>query len=425
MNRLSNIFLAKENKNLEKKENEFNTKTNNRNNSYNSNTRKSFNRQTLARSPENASNRRASRHSPDHKFLYESLAMKSSKRPSTEDRLISRWMRLEKEGVVELGQEDKRKNKFKIKRVMTNKGNNRGIFTNPKYREKAAKIIQGWWRNLKNKYDDILAKIIMIQSVFRGRFVRKYLDDFIYLNFLYISFCKKIENALSNHVRLDFTEEIKDIIKNLQESKDIITIRNCKNKLGKIPSIINLYKITIDLLNHNNNKLKFDLEREKKFNKELKLNIKKLEAILSDKEKEIKEEKKQKNDLITKINEIKNISINNNLFEIIEKKEKLEDEIKKLKEIFPFEYTKEDKIFKVTFLSFDENIHYSMICKNTDKFYRLEEEFYDKFPEYKKYENMFLINGQIIHKFNNLESNNIGDNHIIVVKPKNKWKRKK
>ena len=79
----------------------------------------------------------------------------------------------------------------------------------------------------------------------------------------------------------------------------------------------------------------------------------------------------------------------------------------------------------MTFLSFDENIHYSMICKNTDKFYRLEEEFYDKFPEYKKYENMFLINGQIIHKFNNLESNNIGDNHIIVVKPKNKWKRKK
>ena len=72
----------------------------------------------------------------------------------------------------------------------------------------------------------------------------------------------------------------------------------------------------------------------------------------------------------------------------------------------------------MTFLSFDENIHYSMICKNTDKFYRLEEEFYDKFPEYKKYENMFLINDKIIHKFNNLESNNIGDKDIIVVKPK-------
>jgi len=216
MNRLSNILLAKENKNLEKKENEFNTKTNNRNNS-----------------------------------------------------------------------------------------------------------IRDWQGNLKNKCDDRLSKIIKIQSVFRGRFARKYICYLLYLHFLYESFCKKIENVLSNHARLDFTQEIKDIIKKFQESKDIITIRNFKNKLGKIPSIINLYKISIDLLNHNINKLKFDLEREKKFNKELKLNIKKLETILSDKEKEIKEEKKQKNDLIAKINEIKNISINNNLLEIIEKKEKL------------------------------------------------------------------------------------------------------
>ena len=201
MNRLSNILLAQKNKNLEKKENDFNTKTYNRNNSYNSNTRKPFNRHTLARSPENASNRRAFSRSPDHKFLYVSLAMISSKGPSTEDRPILRWMRLEKGGVVDLAQEDRRKNKFKIKKAMPKKGKNKGIFTNPKYREKAAKIIQGWWRDLKNIYNDRLAKIIKIQSVFRGRFVRKYMYDLFYLNFLYISFCKKIENVLSNHVR--------------------------------------------------------------------------------------------------------------------------------------------------------------------------------------------------------------------------------
>ena len=201
MNRLSNILLAQKNKNLEKKENEFNTKTYNRNNSYNSNTRKPFNRHTLARSPENASNRRAFSRSPDHKFLYVSLAMISSKGPSTEDRPILRWMRLEKGGVVDLAQEDRRKNKFKIKKAMPKKPKNKGIFTNPKYREKAAKIIQGWWRDLKNIYNDRLAKIIKIQSVFRGRFVRKYMYDLFYLNFLYISFCKKIENVLSNHVR--------------------------------------------------------------------------------------------------------------------------------------------------------------------------------------------------------------------------------
>ena len=201
MNRLSNILLAQKNKALEKRENEFNTKTYNRNNSYNSNTRRPFNRHTLARSPENANNRRAFSRSPDHKFLYVSLAMISSKGPSTEDRPILRWMRLEKGGVVDLAQEDRKKNKFKIKKAMPKKGKIKGIFANPKYREKAAKVIQAWWRDLKNIYNDRLAKIIKIQSVFRGRFVRKYMYDLFYLNFLYISFCKKIENVLSNHIR--------------------------------------------------------------------------------------------------------------------------------------------------------------------------------------------------------------------------------
>ena len=201
MNRLSNILLAQKNKrnSSDKKENEYNVKTYNRTNSYNNNTKKPFNRHTLARSPEDSGNRRAFSRSPDHKFLYVSLAMISSKGPSTEDRPILRWMRLEKGGVVDLAQEDRKKNKFKIKKAAPKKG--KGIFTNPKYREKAAKIIQSWWRDLKDIYNDRLKKIIKIQSVFRGRFVRKYMYDLFYLNFLYISFCKKIENVLANHIK--------------------------------------------------------------------------------------------------------------------------------------------------------------------------------------------------------------------------------
>ena len=199
MNRLSNILLAKKNKNQPKgNENTFNTKTFNRQNSYN---RKPFDRHTLARSPENTVNRKAFSRSPNHKFLYVSLAMVSSKGPSTEDRPIMRWMRLEKGGVVDLAQEERKKNKFKIKKAMPKKGVNKGFYTNPKYRDKAAKIIQNWWRDLKNVYNDRLAKIIKIQSVFRGRFVRKYMYDLFYLNFLYISFCKKIENVLGKHVK--------------------------------------------------------------------------------------------------------------------------------------------------------------------------------------------------------------------------------
>ena len=200
MNRLSNILLAQKNAKIAAgtKERAPDTKTYNRNNSYNS--KKPFDRHTLARSPENPTSRRAFSRSPN-KFLYVSLAMLSSKGPSTEDRPILRWMRLEKGGVVDLAQEDRKKNKFKIKKAMPRKGNKTKLYTNPKYRDKAAKIIQNWWRDLKNLYNDRLAKIVKIQSAFRGKFVRKYMYDLFYLNFLYISFCKKIQDVLSRHVR--------------------------------------------------------------------------------------------------------------------------------------------------------------------------------------------------------------------------------
>ena len=201
MNRLSNILLAKKNKRNPQKteENTYETKTFNRQNSYNN--KKPFDRHTLARSPQNTTNRKAFSRSPNNKFLYVSLAMISSKGPSTEDRPILRWMRLEKGGVVDLAQEDRKKNKFQIKKAAPKKGLNKGFYTNPKYRDSAAKVIQNWWRELKNIYNDRLAKIIKIQSAFRGKFVRKYMYDLFYLNFLYISFCKKIENVLAKHVR--------------------------------------------------------------------------------------------------------------------------------------------------------------------------------------------------------------------------------
>ena len=64
----------------------------------------------------------------------------------------------------------------------------------------------------------------------------------------------------------------------------------------------------------------------------------------------------------------------------------------------------------------NEDIHYSMICKNTEDFHRLQNMFYKKYPEYQKYKNIFLLHGKKIKKSKNLEDNNIGDNDIIVVK---------
>ena len=163
-------------------------------------------------------------------------------------------------------------------------------------------------------------------------------------------------------------------------------------------------------------KLKLDLEKEKEIQNKLNLKINELEKILKYKDEEINREKREKDDLI---NKIKNFSDNNKIIiELYEKLEKKENEIKELKKILPFEYTNEEKIYVVTFLSSNENIHYSMICKNTDKFQRLEMVFYDKFPENKKRNNIFLTHNKIIDKYNNLEANKISDNDIIVIKSK-------
>ena len=159
-----------------------------------------------------------------------------------------------------------------------------------------------------------------------------------------------------------------------------------------------------------------DLEKEKEINNDLNLHIKKLEIEIKDKEKEIYERKMLNNDLTKKINNINNTFQNSEKLYLVKEIEEKKNEINELKNILPFEYKKGDKILIITFLSVKEDIHYSMICKNTDDFYRLEIMFYNKFPEYKKRNNIFLIRGKEIDKYNNLESNNICDNDIIVVK---------
>lgn len=148
--------------------------------------------------------------------------------------------------------------------------------------------------------------------------------------------------------------------------------------------------------------------------------IKELESKLKDKEKKINEIKIENNNLFKKISDLENnISTKKKeVIELLEKLKKKDEEIKKLKEKLPFEYTKEDTIFTVTISSINEDIHYSMICKNSDKFKRLENSFYENFPEYKNNNNIFLIQDKQISKDDSLEANNIRDNDVIVFKTK-------
>ena len=213
MNRLSNILLSKRVEySPEREERSFEEQ------------RRTFDRHTLNKSTLQKKRFTVSR-SPENKFLYLSLAMLSSKGPNTEDRIILRRMRFEKGGVVDLAQEKRKKGEKVVIKNARQAAKIRGrsfINTNPKFREKAAKLIQAWWRELKEIYNERLNMIIKIQSFWRGRWVRKYMYDILYLSFMYQSFCQIIQKVLVKHVRpyvfYKLTEEqkkSKNLLKNL------------------------------------------------------------------------------------------------------------------------------------------------------------------------------------------------------------------
>ena len=103
------------------------------------------------------------------------------------------------------------------------------------------------------------------------------------------------------------------------------------------------------------------------------------------------------------------------LFDELELKEK---EIKKLNEMksrFPFELMENEKLMTVIIISGDQKVHYSIICKNTQKFTEIEHKLYQKYKEYLESENYFLASGKKINKYKSLEENNIKNSDIITL----------
>ena len=76
----------------------------------------------------------------------------------------------------------------------------------------------------------------------------------------------------------------------------------------------------------------------------------------------------------------------------------------------------EDNRLVVTFFSSGRNDidNYSLICKKTELFVRLEERLYQDFPQFKDYEMNFLVAGIRIKRFKTIEENNIKNNDKIM-----------
>ena len=92
-----------------------------------------------------------------------------------------------------------------------------------------------------------------------------------------------------------------------------------------------------------------------------------------------------------------------------------DNEVKTLKSNISIDLKEGEKLIAVIFFCEEENIHYSIICKNTDKFCNIESKLYQEYPALAEKENFFMNNGKKINKFKTIEENDIKFSGIILV----------
>ena len=90
-----------------------------------------------------------------------------------------------------------------------------------------------------------LKKIILIQSVYRGKCIRKNIYDLLYLNYLYINFCKKIEKVLSLNLKPYVYEKLFYNGKYKKENYIIAEINIKEEDINKDKRIINSFEYLI------------------------------------------------------------------------------------------------------------------------------------------------------------------------------------
>ena len=132
--------------------------------------------------------------------------------------------------------------------------------------------------------------------------------------------------------------------------------------------------------------------------------------------KKYEEKEKDNKKLKEELNKYKNNKFAfDNFIELMNELKIKEKKLNEIKSQLKFELNEGEKIMTVIFNSLDQQILHSFICKNTDKFTKLENLLYDlkEYKEYKKIENYFLVCGKKINKYETLEENGIKNNDII------------
>ena len=251
---------------------------------------------------------------------------------------------------------------------------------------------------------------------------------------------KNISDQLTNNNVNEFKifTENKNKNEELKEKNKKLEISGNEKKLIKyifwaIYKIKN-YEKNIQIIEKENNKLKEDIEKIRKNEKQdlinklnnSKINNYNLEIINSDLKNKIKQKENELKNLEQKF-DIENIIINNL------KKEK--ENFKKIED----EYINEINIYKkdmidlknklnyqnriininemmcVNFTSLDGYINYSIPCTSSDIFAEIEEKLYKEYPKYRETNNVFLYNGDSILRFKTIAENKIKSGEPIIL----------
>ena len=176
-------------------------------------------------------------------------------------------------------------------------------------------------------------------------------------------------------------------------------------------------------------RLKRELKEEKEKNKNLENIINELRTKNKNDTQKLKNEIKSYVEKIEKLSmennnlkdKMKGQGVQNNTDEIVRlyKKieglnEKIDDLNAKLKR-YPFILEEGEKIMSIIFTSVDQNLNYSMICKNTDTISQLELKLYQEYSKLDRAHYYFICNGNVLNKFEKLEKLKIKNGDIIVL----------
>ena len=90
------------------------------------------------------------------------------------------------------------------------------------------------------------------------------------------------------------------------------------------------------------------------------------------------------------------------------------EQMKKINSKFPLNLVDNEYILVLLVITQDEKVIFSLICKNTDKFQKVENKFYENYPEYNSNNGKFFFKNNLLGKEKTLEECKLRNNDIII-----------